>query len=133
MRLAHTAKILAIAIALGALTPLAASSQVAGTAAIPTSQGDLKVIALGYRASKLIRSNVYNEDGKKIGVINDIIITQGRAVSYVIVDVGGFLGIGTKQVAVPASDFKIINEKAVLPGVTAAQLKQLPTFNYSKL
>jgi len=38
-----------------------------------------------------------------------------------------------KQVAVPASDFKIINEKAVLPGVTAAQLKSLPTFKYSKL
>jgi len=133
VKLTHAAKIVTIAAALAALTPVGASAQVAGTAAIPTSQGDLKVIALGYRASKLIRSDVYNEDGKKIGVINDIIITQGRAVSYVIVDVGGFLGIGMKQVAVPASDFKIINEKAVLPGVTAAQLKSLPTFKYSKL
>jgi sporulation protein YlmC with PRC-barrel domain len=131
MKFTRSAAILAAALTLFA--PVSAFAQVAGTANFPTKEGDLKVVALGYRASTLIKSPVYNVDGKKIGQVVDIIVTQTAAVSYFIVDVGGFLGIGTKQVAVPARNFKIVDKKVVLPGVTAADLKQLPAFSFSKL
>jgi sporulation protein YlmC with PRC-barrel domain len=116
-----------------AFPPVAALAQVAGTANFPTSEGGLKVIALGYRASNLLKSSVYDVDGKNIGRVVDIIVTRQAAVSYFIVDVGGFLGIGAKQIAVPASAFKIVDKKVVLPGVTASELKQLPAFHFSKL
>jgi sporulation protein YlmC with PRC-barrel domain len=115
------------------LAPAASLAQVAGTAQMPTSQGDLKVVALGYRASKLLNTPVYNVDGKKIGKVDDIIITQTAAVSYFIVEVGGFLGIGQKDVAVPARSFKIVDKKVVLPNVTTDELKQLPAFKFSSL
>ena len=113
--------------------PLCAPAQIAGTASFPTSAGGLKVVALGYRASSLIKSAIYNVDGKTIGRVADIIVTQQAAVSYFIVDVGGFLGIGAKQIAVPASAFKIVDKKVVLPNVTESQLKSLPAFHFSKL
>ncbi len=125
-----------VALLTAALTfaaPAASLAQVAGTANFPTSQGDLKLVALGYRASQLLKSPVYNVEGQKLGQVVDIIISQQAAVSYFILDVGGFLGIGTKQIAVPARAFKIIDKKVVLPGVTADELKKLPTFQYSKL
>jgi sporulation protein YlmC with PRC-barrel domain len=122
---------LALAVAIG--TPAVSYAQVAGSAKIPTDTGTLKIVSLGYRASKLIKSPVYNLDGKKIGLVNDIIITRDAAVSYFIVDVGGFLGIGEKQVAVPAGTFSFVDKKLVLPGVTADDLKKLPTFKYSSL
>ena len=113
--------------------PLCAPAQIAGTASFPTSAGGLKVVALGYRASSLIKSAIYNVDGKTIGRVADIIVTQQAAVSYFIVDVGGFLGIGAKQIAVPASAFKIVDKKVVLPNVTVDDLKRLPAFHFSKL
>ena len=131
MKFLRPAVMLAALLTLAA--PVASMAQVAGTANFPTSAGDLKMVALGYRASNVIKAPVYNLDGKKIGQVVDIIITQQAAVSYLILDVGGFLGIGSKQIAVPARDFQIINKKVVLPGVTAAELKQLPAFQFSKL
>jgi sporulation protein YlmC with PRC-barrel domain len=122
-----------LAASLLVLTPLSAPAQIAGSASFPTSEGGLKVIALGYRASNLIKAPIYNVDGKKIGRVVDIIVTQQAAVSYFIVDVGGFLGIGAKQIAVPAGAFKIVDKKVVLPNVTADQLKKLPAFHFSKL
>ena len=113
--------------------PQVTFAQVAGTASFPTSEGKLKVVALGYRASNIIHSSIYDVDGKKIGKVVDIIVTQQAAVSYFIVDVGGFLGIGSKQIAVPAAAFKIVDKKVVLPGVTVDELKKLPTFHFSSL
>jgi sporulation protein YlmC with PRC-barrel domain len=123
----------ALAAALVLLAPSAAVAQVAGTASFPTSAGKLSAVALGYRASNLIKAPVYNLDGKKIGRVIDIIVTQEAAVSYFILDVGGFLGIGSKQIAVPARAFKIVDKKVVLPGVTADDLKKLPAFKFSTL
>ncbi len=125
-----------IAILLAALVlsgPTASVAQVAGTASFPTSAGKLNAVALGYRASKLLKSPVYNLDGKNIGKVIDIIVTQQAAVSYFILDVGGFLGIGAKQIAVPAGAFKIVDKKVVLPGVTTEDLKKLPAFKFSSL
>jgi sporulation protein YlmC with PRC-barrel domain len=122
-----------LAAAFMVLAPVSTPAQVAGTANFPTSEGGLKVVALGYRASNLIKTPVYNVDGKNIGRVVDIIVTQQAALSYFILDVGGFLGIGAKQIAVPAGAFKIVDKKVVLPDVTAAQLKGLPAFHFSKL
>jgi len=113
--------------------PEAGSAQIAGSVKVPTDQGTLQAIAIGYRASKILKTSVYNVDGKSIGTIDDIIFAPSRGASFFIVDVGGFLGIGQKRVAIPAADFKIIDKKVVLPGVTAAELKSLPAFTYSSL
>jgi sporulation protein YlmC with PRC-barrel domain len=129
----HVFRIGALAALALVLAPAAAPAQVAGTAQMPTTQGQLKVVALGYRASKLLNSPVYNVDGKKIGKVDDIIITRTASVSYFIVEVGGFLGLGQKEVAVPAASFKIVDKKVVLPDVTADELKQLPAFKFSTL
>lgn len=129
----RTIAALALAGALAAFSPQAARAQVAGSATMPTSEGQLKMIALGYRASKLLKANVYDVDGKKIGEVEDFVVTQNSAVSFVILEVGGFLHIGQKEVAVPARSFRIINKKVVLPGVTANDLKALPAFKWSTL
>ncbi|MBT0958901.1 PRC-barrel domain-containing protein [Alphaproteobacteria bacterium KMM 3653] len=77
-------------------------------------------------ASDLINARVYateadltdmpmatSEDAKNwqdIGEINDIILTRDGNVQFVIVGVGGFLGIGEKDVAVTMSDLKFISD-----------------------
>jgi sporulation protein YlmC with PRC-barrel domain len=55
----------------------------------------------GLSADKLIGTTVYGADDENVGSISDVILaTDGKGVEAVIMDVGGFLGIGSKSVAV---------------------------------
>jgi sporulation protein YlmC with PRC-barrel domain len=63
-----------------------------------------------WRASKLVGVNVYNDANEKIGDINDVILDKSGKASKVILGVGGFLGIGEHNVAVPFDKLKWVNE-----------------------
>ena len=52
------------------------------------------------------KQNVYDPSDQKIGEIKDVLITQDGKVGAFIVAVGGFIGAGEKDVAVPFTDVK---------------------------
>ncbi len=54
-------------------------------------------------SSKIIGTDVYNQDNKNIGKITDIAIDNNRHVTAYVLSVGGFLGIDTHYVAVTPS------------------------------
>ncbi len=58
-------------------------------------------------SSSLRAKNVYDRSDAKIGVINDLVIDRDGRVAAVVIGVGGFLGIGEKNVGVPFQDIKI--------------------------
>ena len=63
-----------------------------------------------YRASKLVGVSVYNDANERIGDINDVILDKSGKVANVILGVGGFLGMGEHDVAVPFEKLKWVNE-----------------------
>ena len=65
-----------------------------------------------WRASKLVGLNVYNQANEKIGDINEVILDKSGKVAKVILGVGGFLGMGEHDVAVPFDKLKWMNEPA---------------------
>jgi sporulation protein YlmC with PRC-barrel domain len=79
------------------------------------------------RASKLIGSSVYDVQNEDIGSVKDVILTKSGEVSSVVVDVGSFLGMGGKYVAVSLNDLKTNNDRLTL-GQTKDQLKAAPAF-----
>lgn len=91
------------------------------------------VATTGYRASKLLGAEIYNDAGDKIGKLDDFIVGSEAKVSVAVVAVGGFLGMGSRMVAVPASLIES-NEQGqmVLPGGTKERLTGLPEFRYAK-
>src|SRR3954453_13736096 len=56
-----------------------------------------------WRASKLVGVNIYGADHQKIGDVNDVLVDHQGKAEAVVIGVGGFLGIGEKDVAVPFS------------------------------
>jgi len=74
---------------------------------------------------------VYNETGEKIGRVVDMIIAADKNVSYLIIGVGGFIGIARHQVAIPVTSLHDQAGKIVLPGATKEMLKLIPRFNYA--
>ncbi len=53
--------------------------------------------------TRLLGQKVYSsiaDTAQEIGTINDMVVTSGQGISAVVIGVGGFLGVGTKDVAV---------------------------------
>jgi hypothetical protein len=117
---------------------LVCSAPVLGTA---TAQGVPQTVAIahvnvqqlpaGYRASKIIGSNVVNDGNESIGKIDDLLVSSDGRPPFAILSVGGFLGIDSHYVVVPYQNLSLVNEKIVLPGATKDTLKMLPEFKYA--
>jgi sporulation protein YlmC with PRC-barrel domain len=85
-------------------------------------------------AEELTGVNVYGPTDEHIGVIGDFIFgDDGKAVDAVIIDFGGFLGIGTKEVAVAYENLQFYTDaggnRLLVLNVTREQMEQAPAFN----
>jgi sporulation protein YlmC with PRC-barrel domain len=121
----------ALCVTAAVTTPRSAAAQVAGAATIGVTIEEMKVVVLGWSAKrKLLGAAVYNDRGEKIGSIDDIIVSPKRTVSHAIIGVGGFLGIGRHQVAIPMDQIKLQGNRFVLAGATKDVLRAMPEFQY---
>jgi sporulation protein YlmC with PRC-barrel domain len=79
------------------------------------------------RASKMIGSAVYDIHNRRIGHIKDLALDRDGQVASVVVDVGAFLGVGGKYVAVSLRDFKTDHNRLTLD-LTKEQLQQAQNY-----
>lgn len=93
---------------------------------------DVVKVATGFRASKIIGETVVNDANENVGKVDDLIIVPDGKVPFLILSVGGFLGVGSKLVAVPYDSLKMQDKKLLLAGATKDALKNLPEFKYAK-
>lgn len=95
--------------------------------AMPGSAGD-------WRASKLIGQTIRNAANESIGDVNDLMIDSSGKVTAVIVGVGGFLGIGEKNVSLPFEKLSFSrdanNALTVTASVTKDSLQSAPEFAF---
>lgn len=121
-------------LASAALIAAAMSSQAFAQGAPQTlslTKVDPQSLATGHRTSKVVGSTVVNEANETIGTIDDLIVTSDDKVLFAVLSVGGFLGMGTKYVAVSYGALEIRDDKMLLRGATSDSLKDLPEFKYA--
>jgi sporulation protein YlmC with PRC-barrel domain len=92
---------------------------------------DVVKVSTGYRASKVLGASVVNEAGDTVGKIDEIIIGSDGKAPFVVLSVGGFLGVGDKLVVLPYEQMRTDGKKIMLPGATKDSLKALPEFKYA--
>jgi hypothetical protein len=92
---------------------------------------DVQKLAAGYRASKVIGSNVVNDANETIGKIDDLLVSPDGKQPYAVLSIGGFLGMNTHLVVLPYDTLKFTGNKVTLPGGTKDGLKLLPEFKYA--
>jgi sporulation protein YlmC with PRC-barrel domain len=113
-------------------TPNIAQAQVAGSTLVGVSVEEAREVATGWSAKRQVLGvPVYNDLNERIGNVDDIIIAPDKAISYAIVNAGGFLQVTNHDVAVPVSQLKLVEGKLVLPGATRDALKASPEFEYA--
>lgn len=138
-------KALTIAAALLLLPTASFAEMIAHT----PSQAAAPIAATGdWSASKMSGVKIYNEANEKVGEISDVIINVQSQVKGVVVEAGGFLGMGTHYILIAMDSLKFANkadktsvgqttstkrewfpDRAVL-NVTKDQLKSMPEFKY---
>ncbi len=89
------------------ITPLRAQAADAGSV---TQQSDDQ-----WRASKLAGVPIYGPKDTNVGKISDVLMGRDGKAEYVIVGVGGFLGIGEKDVAIPFGQVTFTDQPLVPP------------------
>jgi len=109
---------------------MAQTPPVVGTIGITSDE--IKLLAKGWSIKKdILAKDVYNDANEKVGVVEDIIVTPDKAMSYAIVSTGGFLGMAKHDVVIPVNQFKIKAARISLPGATKESVKAMPEFKYA--
>ena len=85
-------------------------------------------------AEELIGTNAYGPADEHLGAIGDVILgADANSVEGVIIDFGGFLGIGTKPVAVAIENLRYATDASaneyLFVNVTREQLDQAPAYD----
>jgi sporulation protein YlmC with PRC-barrel domain len=78
---------------------LLASAAFAAESSSSTYQGD-------WRTSKVVGLNVYNDQNQNVGSINDLLTDKSGNIKAAVLSVGGFLGMGSRYVAIPFEKLK---------------------------
>ena len=80
-------------------------------------------------ANDLIGQSVVNQNGDNVGEIYDIVLNAGDQAVLAVVSVGGFLGLGEKNVAVPFEQLQPgENETILMSTATEEELKAMPEY-----
>lgn len=86
-------------------------------------------------SSRLIGTNVLNNQNETIGEIEDLVIQDGKTVTGVVVSTGGFLGMGERYVLIEPSSI-VLSQKdgsmRAFVNTTKENLKSAPPFTYTK-
>ena len=112
--------------------PTISHAQVAGSTLIGVSVTEMREVSKGWSAKRqILGQHVFNDKDERIGSIDDIIVAPDKAVSYAIINAGGFIGLTKHDVAIPVSQLKLVDNKLVLAGATKEALKASPPFEYA--
>jgi len=108
-------------------------AQVAGSTLRSVSVTEAREVASGWSAKRqILGRTVFNDQGEKIGAVDDIIISPDKTLTYAIIGAGGFLGVARHNVAVRVDQLTVNGDKLFLPGATKDALKQAPEFEYAQ-
>ena len=122
-------KILASAAAVALLIATGAIAETGGVHPLSTLPQS------GAPVKNYYKQNVYDASDNKIGEVSDLLLDKDGRVSAAIVSVGGFVGVGEKDVAVPFDALRLTqkNQKWYLVmNADKDALKSAPGFKYDK-
>lgn len=118
-------------------TPTPAPAEPAPTTTAPADSTAVAPVekADGLLATNIIGESVYNgagENAETVGKVNDLVIDGNGAIKSLVVGVGGFLGIGEKNVEVDyqtASWSEKDGDRWIVISMTKEQLEGAPAFD----
>jgi sporulation protein YlmC with PRC-barrel domain len=119
---------LALALLIGGAVGPASAAEEAG-------QFQTSVPSDALTISNYYDQDVYDNQNNKIGDVKDILLDKEGRVSAVIIGVGGVLGIGEKDVAVPFNALKVAEkdgDRYLVMNTSKEALEKAPGYTYDR-
>ncbi|HWJ87945.1 MAG TPA: PRC-barrel domain-containing protein [Pelagibacterium sp.] len=117
-------------------TPMAPAENVEVPQTPLVTPADRGINADGWLATEIIGETIYNStaaDADSIGEVNDFVLDHNGEIGAVIVGVGGFLGIGQKNVAINWDELELATDvdgnNRLVSSMTREQLENAAEFN----
>jgi PRC-barrel domain len=86
-------------------------------------------VASGLSADAFVGADVRNAEGDVIGEVTDLMVGTGGRIDMAVIEVGGFLGIGTKTVALNVNELdRVPARKGFVTAMTKDELKTLSEY-----
>lgn len=103
------------------------------TAPAMQREGYAQVAAADISIETLIGKSVYGADDSDVGTVDDVIVDDSGAIREVIIDFGGFLGMGATQVALTFEELSILTnventDIRVYVDATKEQVEAMPVY-----
>lgn len=114
------------------VTPTPSTPGAPVTTAAPVANPSKEMLNGWSVKNNLIGKNVYNEQDEKIGDIRDLVLDSKGTASHYVIGVGGFLGMGEHDVAIPFNQLQPSNDRFMLQGYSKDRLKELPQVEVNK-
>ena len=116
-----------------AAPPASTAATTERTWGVNPMEGYTRADAAILTADQLKGAKVYDINNADVGSVSDLVMSADGKIGQAVIDVGGFLGIGAKPVAIDFSDLDIHkksdgDEYRVFLPHTKEQLKEMPTF-----
>lgn len=103
-----------------------------GSAGVDTGVGATGSTLGAFTAEELIDSTVIGVDGEQIAEVSDLVLGANNEVTDVLVNVGGFLGIGQKVVALDVNSLQVTQDESgdtmIVTNLTEEQLENMASF-----
>ena len=120
------------------LAPLALAALVAASAGAAQAQtdpaewaevedGSVLVELLGMTVGELENASVHDIDGERVGELDDVLMNRDGTEMAVSLDIGGFLGVGERDVVIPVEDLSA-GADGLMTVMSREELETLPEF-----
>ena len=114
------------------------SSSATATEGVTTGTAPANVdAATAVLASQFMGQTVYSSANENVGEINDLVMNKELDNVVAVIGVGGFLGIGEKDVAIPIDQITVVKEDGnnmrLTIAATKEQLEAAPSFDRTAL
>lgn len=131
----HTLAALSVTAVMGLTSVAMATGDTVNNSAATRSSADLTAGAATMgkaEAGNLIGQSVETTAGERIGEVEAVNIGNDGRVTSVIVGVGGFLGVGERDVALGWKDLQITNNgDKVVANLTKSRLEAMEAYKYT--
>ena len=102
------------------------ANQAADSVASAATAAETKIRELfaGNKIDDIEGTAVRDANGESVGEVDEVVMGKSDKVLYFVTDVGGFLGLGEREVVIPASEFTRADDHFILNSATKAELEK---------
>ena len=114
----------------------AAVAIMAGSGGLVAARADQPLLLAATTAdtidsTNLVGKTVVDSQGKTLGKIDGVLVDAAGKVKFVVVGVGGFLGIGEKDVALRWDQLEVQSGDRLVANLTKEQLTAMPRYRFA--